>query len=430
MKSLLTIILSIALFVNSNAQVVANDSAETGQRASEMTFYSLKTGAKTVVSNTDWHLAITIRPTAFPNSPLGGTTIRINEPIGVKVYYVPNANAAAFNTVDTTGYESWTKQHDSDTLIDLGALNSNRNLANQFDFGWGIYNGSSHNVVGDSFYLIKLPNGELKKFMVVNLDKDTAYNLKYSNIDNSDLQTIHISKKEHVGKEFMYLNLIDNMIHDKEPLSSDWDLQFLKYSATDILQGQHVSTVGVWLNKGTKAAKRSGYDVTDNNYSNLTFSNHLNAIGWDWKRLGSFQALISGKNIEEMSEFYYTNDSLAYFVQTNGGEFYKVVFTRYNVGNGHISFYKEKLDATGINEAAAENSFHIFPNPANQILNVVLNSGPAIIRIIDISGRIISEDTYSESITQLNTSDFANGVYLMMVTSNGKTSASKFVVSR
>ncbi len=431
MKRIFSALLFSAFFCTTNAQLVANDSVEIGQDNKLTTFYSLSTGQKTNASYNDWHLAITVRPTQYPGSTLGGTTIRINEAFGVKVYYVPNANAAAFSTVDTTGYKQWTLLHDSDTAIDDGALNSNRNLANQFDFGWGLYSGSNHNVTGDSLYLIELPTGELKKFLVVNLDKDTAFNLKYSDIDNSNLQTLHISKKEYLGKEFVYVNLADNYVSNKEPFAPDWDLQFLKYTATDILSNRHIPIVGVWLNKGTAATKREHHDVLDNDMSGLNFSTKLNAIGWAWKKPGSLFALLSGKTLFENLEFYQIEDSLAYFVQTKGGEFYKLVFTRYNTNNGRIVFHKEKLfAATGVEETEIESAINLFPNPANSVLNIVLPSSPAVLKVMDMTGRLITETTATENIIQLNTGEFATGVYLLQTTINGKASVKKFMVNR
>jgi len=427
MKRIFSALLLSIYFCTANAQIVANDSAETGPSANLMTFYSLSTGVKTVASNTDWHLAITVRATQFPESPLGGTTIRINEAMGVKVYYVPNTNAAGFSNLDTTGFRTWKKLHDSDKSIDEGAFNTTYD--HLYHFGWGSYNAFSHNVVGDSLFLIQLPNGELKKFVVANLARDTAFNLKYSNLDNSDLQTVQIVKKDYLGKEFVYLNLTDNSVMDKEPHMADWDLQFLKYTATDVLQNQYVPQVGVWVNKGTKVAKRFGHDVLDNDYSTLTFDTTLNAIGWDWKHPGSFLSLMLGKNFQEGLEFYTVQDSLTYFIKTKAGEYYKVVFTKYNINNGRINFYKEKLGTTAIVETGAETGFRVFPNPANSVLNIELNTDDATIRVVDISGRIILEQTATQNRTQLNTTELATGVYLLAVTADGKTSVSKFAVS-
>ncbi len=432
MKGLLTIVLSALVFINIHAQVVANDSAETGIDSKQTTFYSLATGQRTVTGNDNWHLAISVRATQFPLSPIGGTTIRINEAFGTKAYYVPNANAANFAGLDTTGYRNWMVLHDVDTALDEGALNSNRDRTNVYDFGWGTYNASTHDVVGDSLYLIQLPNGELKKFWVVNLDRDTAFNITYANLDNSDLQTIHISKKQYLGKAFVYMNLADNTITDKEPFIPDWDLQFLKYSATDVIAGKIVSTVGVWLNKGASAAKRTNQDVLDNNYSGLNFSNNLNAIGWNWKYTGNFFSLLSGKNYFDYLEFYQIQDSLTYFVRIKSGEVYKLVFTKYNATTGRIHFYKEKMEiATGIEEKTlAQSSISLFPNPATSVLNIVLPSSSALLRVMDISGRLITETTATENIVQLNTSDFASGVYLLQTTIGNKSVVHKFVVNK
>lgn len=429
MKRILILFLSVVYIGCCSAQIIVSDSAETGPESNLMTFYSLSTGQKTVVSNTDWHLAISIRPTQFPNAPLGGTTIRINQPLGVSVYFAPSAIAADFSTLDTTGYRNWPKQNDDDRNIDEGAFNVNR--TGIFDFGWGKYNSATHDVNGDSLYLIQLPNGKLKKFLVVNLDRDTAYNIRYSNIDNSDLQDLHISKAAYTGKAFVYLNLIDNEVHDKEPLRNSWDLQFLKYAATDITAGKIVPVVGVWLNKGDSAAERRNRNVADNNYSNLNFSGNLNAIGWNWKRMGAYNALLTGKNITEFMQFYVTEDSLAYFVKTVNGDIYKVVFTRYRINNGRINFYTQKMGGiTAIDEPVEQSAvLGIYPNPATDMLQVALNTDNAVLRVFDMSGRLVNELNATQNKLQLNTSDYSNGVYLLQITANNHTSVNRFVVS-
>jgi hypothetical protein len=396
-----------------------------------MTFYSLATGTKTVVQNDDWHLAISIRPSLYPETPLGGTTIRHNGQLGTRVYYVPNARAATFSSLDTTGWHSWKRLYDSDTSVDEGCLNSNRNLGYFYDFGWGVYNPNSHNVVGDSLYLIQLPDGQLKKFIVVNLAYDTAYNIKYANIDNSDSVMLHFSKRDYIGKEFVYLNLSNNQVMDKEPLSSDWDLQFLKYQATDVLNNQHVPIVGVWQNEGTLTAKRDGHDIGSNDYSNLSFSHYLNAIGWNWKYPGNIMSLLAGKNILDNLEFYLTRDSLAYFVQTRQGEVYKLVFTKYVISSGQINFFTQKLTTTGIVEAGQNSDIlSVYPNPASSTVNVTTALPSATLRIVDITGRIVHEEVTTGNPTPINTSDYPNGMYLLMVSGEGKTSVRKFEVSR
>jgi hypothetical protein len=421
MKPFLTFLLCTTLCKLSIAQAItANDSVSIGAGNSQMVFYKLSDGTKTTSSNADWHLALTVRATQFPNAPLGGTTIRINEANGVKAIYVPNADAAGFSTLDTTGWQSWRKLHDSDTAIDEGALNSNRG-SNIFDFGWGTYNSGTHNVTGDSLYLLQLPSGELKKFLVVDLDKDTAFNLKYANIDNSDLQTLKISKKDYQGKQFVYLNLLTNAVHDKEPLASAWDLQFLKYAANDVLPDTAYGVVGVWANKNAKVAEARSVDVTLNNYQAYTFSDNLNAIGWDWKSFNNqtFQ--------------YEIEDSLAYFVQTLGGAVYKVIFTGYSGSStGVISFYTEPVSGTTGVEITEVPAVALFPNPSSNYVNIAVeqNENLRSVVITDMSGRVLVNATAGGTFHTINTIDLPNGFYLATINLGGQTVAKRFVVSR
>ncbi len=415
------------------AQTSVYDTVYTGEKGALSTFYSLASQTKTTTAYTDWHLAISIRASAFPTSPLCGTTMRMNEPIGVNVYYVPNTSAAQFDNLDTAGYAQWTKLHDSDTALDEGALNSNRDRNAIFDFGWGVYNSATHNVVGDSVYLIQLPNGELKKFTVIVLQRDTAFDIKYANLDNSNLQTIHIGKKDYLGKQFVYLNMLNNTVTDKEPLGTAWDLQFLRYDASDFIDGKHVPVIGVWLNKGLQAARRVNHVVTDNDYSNLTFSTEMNTIGWNWKRQINVMAFESGKTESEGLSVFGLEDSVSYFIKTRNNTYYKLVFTGYNAQSGVISFYTQDLsNATAINEAENEVTLQtkVFPNPAGSQLNVFTPALPATLRVIDLSGRVLNELPATDNLTQLNTASLANGVYLLQTSYNGKTTTNRFVINQ
>lgn len=389
----------LAFVFTSSAQITTpNDSVSTGSNNTDMVFYQLSTGQKTSTSNTNWHMAISIRPTAFPAAPLGGTTIRINEANGVHVRYVPNANAAEYNNVDTTGWQAWPMLHDADSILDEGALNANRS-AGIFDFGWGVYNSVSHDVVGDSLYLIELPDGSLKKFIVVNLDRDTAYNIKYSNIDNSNLQELHISKKDYLGKSFVYLNLYTNAVEDKEPASTDWDLLFIEYAARDVVQGSVVAKVGVLANKTTTVGKANGNAAFYTTYQG-SYSSMMNAIGWNWN------------NYDSQNDVYTVEDSLAYFVRDYYGMAYKLSFTSYaGPSTGVISFYKENQTATGIPETETT-SLALYPNPANDILTIVSNITTTA-NISDLSGRLIDTLLVYEGNNSYATSTLPNGIYLL-----------------
>jgi hypothetical protein len=440
MKQRTKIILTSALLftfclASYSQNYVANDSVTLGFQNTQVAFYSLSTGAKTLSSNTDWHLALTVRNTQFPGSPIGGTTIRINEAFGTRAIYVPNAKASDFSTLDTTGFGQWETLHDSDTAMDLGSLNQNKNDANIFDFGWGVYNSVSHHVVGDSLYLIKLPDGGLKKLWLEKLLFDTAFVFRYANIDNSDLQIINISKKDYAGKNFVYLNMINHQITDKEPVSTDWDLQFLNYAATDLPSGKVAGAVGVLCNKGLVVAEARGNDAFNNNYSSFFFSENMNAIGWDWKFNRTQSDLSFKDGVQYINDIYGVEDSLVYFVRNRNGEVYKLVFTAYT-GNttGKIKFYVENLSmASALENTTSEPKVKpvLYPNPVRNELNVFIsNNTAAELSIYDLSGRLISEHSSSDALTTLNTSGLENGVYLLNTRINNSVSTQKFIVAR
>ncbi|HWB62375.1 MAG TPA: T9SS type A sorting domain-containing protein, partial [Chitinophagales bacterium] len=350
--------------------------------------------------------------------PLGGTTIRINGAFGVKVFIAPNADASSFNTLDTTNWQSWRQLYDSDTLMDLGALNTNRNTGNIFDFGWGKYSSVTHNVVGDSIYLVQLPGGVLKKFLVNALVFDTAFDIQYANIDNSAFTSVHIGKPGYSGKNFVYLNMVRNEVMDKEPAASQWDMLFLRYAASDAGQLPKPET-GVWVNKGVQIEPAAPVDVTLNSYTGFTFESELNTIGWDWQ-------IYDGQH-----GTYSVKDSLAYFVQTSGGELYKIVFTGFGgPETGVISFYKEWLaSTTGIEAAAVSPGLKMFPVPANNELNIINTGAGSKLQVCDLSGRIVYSGSADNTLSRINTSQFAPGAYIVSLINNSNRQSALFTVA-
>lgn len=422
MKSLVFTLLSCSFFVTGYSQsIAANDSAITGAGNTEMVFYQLSTGTKTTASNTDWHLALSVQPSQFPSNTLQGASLRINEANGIKVYEIPGFTADSFNVVvDTTGYHSWLNVHDSDTLLNFGALNTGYNIPSFF-YGWGAYAGPpTHNVVGTKVYLFCFPGGEMKKFMVNDLDKDTAWNVQYADLDNSNLQNVHVSKKDFLGKQYVYLDMLTQTIRDKEPLASDWDLQFLKYAGTDVMPGSTYAVLGVWINKGISSAKAEGVEVSGNNYGAYSFSTQLNAIGWNWK------------HYDNQNSVYVIQDSLAYFIQTKSGDVYKVIFTGYHPANGVVDFYQQLIPTTGIKEYSATH-FTVFPNPvANELyIRSDISIATQEITITDMSGRVVVKTTGDVGAqTSIHTGNLANGCYLLRITDRHQQYIQRLVVNK
>lgn len=92
--------------------------------------------------------------------------------------------------------------------------------------------------------------------------------------------------------------------------------------------------------------------------------------------------------------------------------------------------FSENCASVGI-EAAVETSFvfDVYPNPANELIQVASLPVGANVYISDLSGKLVySSVAYGEQIA-INTSHFDTGLYLISVNQNGAYSTLKFVVN-
>lgn len=73
------------------------------------------------------------------------------------------------------------------------------------------------------------------------------------------------------------------------------------------------------------------------------------------------------------------------------------------------------------------NIFSVYPNPANNLLNLNVKSGVTVnaIEISDINGRIVK--SFNNALTQINVSDLNIGVYFMKVTTDQGIGTTKVV---
>jgi hypothetical protein len=91
----------------------------------------------------------------------------------------------------------------------------------------------------------------------------------------------------------------------------------------------------------------------------------------------------------------------------------------------------DKLFATSVNNLMHINNIHIYPNPANDVLNIDLNSldkTETTVEIQNTLGQIVYQTKALNQYLVVNTIDFNNGVYIVNVKQNNKTIAVKKVV--
>lgn len=389
-------------------------------------FYSMKTGVVATVPGKDWHLAFAMRPAAPPFNVMRSTTVLANEGRGVSVFESTQlpANFAAF---DTAGYATWVNPHNSDTSWDVGSLNAHRNMADGFDFGWGTYDQTTHDLIGSKVFLVKITIGTgasfltiFKKVKIEKLAFDTQWVFTYANLDNSGLKTITLNKSMYAGKLFAYHNLLSDSTMNREP-QGKWDLLFTRYGANATQFGQTVfsSNTGA-LAYPTLLTSRVPNIIVDSAVAG-TYINNLTGIGADWKI-----------NPGPGQPNFVIRDSLSFFLKAEDNREDKLVFKSFaGSGTGVIVFNKTNIKLGGVGLATVKSIglVGMYPNPATSTINFDLTDAKTYnVHIFDITGKLQSTATVNAAQNTVDISNLHAGLYLVSVENNGAKKVVRLLV--
>jgi hypothetical protein len=84
----------------------------------------------------------------------------------------------------------------------------------------------------------------------------------------------------------------------------------------------------------------------------------------------------------------------------------------------------------GVSESQ-QTTFRLFPNPANEKINIASNFQFDAILIMDFSGRIVMQQASSGYSTALDVSELENGMYVVKIAnSNGEQTSALLTISR
>ena len=420
-------LLSIALFAgftSLNAQSVS-DSAMMNPGYTTDIFYSMKNGFVDSSSNLTWHLAFAVRPSLFPNNTLQSTSIRINEARGVKVFK-SNFTNAQWSSFDSSGFGGWAKLHDNDSSWDLSAFNDGLNIT-QFNYGWGSYDMSSHDVIGTNIYLIQVSANNYRKFMIQRLVYDSQWVFTFANLDGTDSNTVKITKSDYANKLFAYYNLTNKTQFNREPNQNLWDMVF-SYFNTPVFLGPPpavpYNVAGVLCNPKSPSARIMHVDKNTVTPSSVYLNGQINNISWDW----------SNPPMGPPPADYSLIDSMAFFVQCQtDNRPYRLYFTKFTTTDpGKFVFNKQWFAGTGIADVKnVQSSFSVYPNPTSSALNIVLDGTikNATVRIYDITGKNISSQTLiNQNQTNVDVSNFNKGIYFITIEGDGIKTSKKFIV--
>jgi Secretion system C-terminal sorting domain len=406
MKRLLTALLCAIAF----STFAQNDSVSLGAGAKNMVFYSLATHAKTYAANDDWHIAFSARYINGFTYPLTSiaAAVRINEAFGLKVFRSPNQRLAQWASFDTTGWHGWQQMHNPDTTWNIGAFNINRDTADQFNYGWGEYNGSDHNIYSDSsLYLIQLPDGSFKKFAILTLVYDTAFNVQYADLNGATTNLQIVKAPVNALRNFYYVNLNTNAILDKEPNLSDWDFTVLRYNNTVYDSTNTTQDIGIFSNDADNINLATGVAAQQNCYSGGNLSNLMNAIGKSWRNTAS--------------DSIYPDQS--YFI-IGPASTYKFTVTGFGgAASGNLFFSESTCATAGIAALSNISNLSIYPVPASDHIHISFQStteGETTLQLVDMTGRSMLSQTQTtligENSTSLNTASLSAGDYILSIT--------------
>ena len=94
---------------------------------------------------------------------------------------------------------------------------------------------------------------------------------------------------------------------------------------------------------------------------------------------------------------------------------------------GCVSRFVSAAVSTGINDLSVDRHLHVYPNPAQHILNYQSDVEVSEVRIMDISGKVISQLTTSGKQSAISLGDIADGLYFIQLqTADGSSSVLRF----
>lgn len=428
-KAYTLILLSLFFTVELSAKEIQ---ADLGSKKTESVYINVNTSDVTNIDNSNWDLAFM---TGFSAS------IRVNGGQGVKLWHVTDATIEDYDApLDTTGkFDVWEEGLNSTDAWSIGAFNlglDGFSDANPGEFGWGTY--SQTVVTGTELFVIKLRNGDYKKIAINSLTTGIYY-FVYSNLDNSDQQTGELDKSHFAGKMFGYYDLENNTVVDRDPLISDWDLEFSQYiqvvSSGSITMPYPVT--GIRSGKNVKIAQLDSVDVVTTPLPKDTdFSYSITTIGHDWKEfdMSTFQYKIAENRVYFVQRFKVEKQGDKN-VEVPDGDLHKLVFTGYSGGKATFDLDPEPAS---VSEHNYDNSqFALYPNviSSNENLNLIYSGsdmGAATLSIYSSTGQnVYSQEvelTKSLQISNLGVANLNAGLYFVRIEKDNSVYTQKFIV--
>lgn len=369
-------------------------------------YYSLANGLVKTEPATNWDLAFTAR--------VVDAAILINEAKGVKAWLAAN-DTNDWAGLDTTGMHNF-PLHNSTEAWEVGALNNTGSGAHP-DYGWGTYNQITHDVNGSRIFVLEWADGTYAKMLVKYMKASGFVSFRLAPLDGGVETTVTANKMSYPGKNFFYYNASSEQFLDREPLSADWDLVFRRYLES-IQAGP--STVwypvtGVQTNLGLGTAEvRDELPAMADSALYARDTDDISRIGSDWKYFDNtaFQ--------------WFIPDSLSFFVASKAGGIYQVYFTTFSGSStGNFSFVQGPSNIFSTPEIGTPMAL-VYPNPANQWMELNGLGAEADIELIDAHGRTVYRN--QGRVERVSTAHLAPGLYTVRMSNGLHTSILRLLI--
>lgn len=421
MRTFTYIVLCITLIFNSlitnvNAAGLSStpDSVVMGPGYANDIYYSFENGVVASVARTNWDIGF--------RTTLWTASIITNGAAGVSLYTYPTADTTGWSAVDTTGLGTWPILYDSEDDWEEGAFC--RNQLGHPDYGWGKYNPITHDVVGDSIYILKTLDGTFKKIWIQRKHSSAnTYYIRLANLDGSDDHVVELNINPYTSKNFVYYEFGTESLLDREPDTNTWDVLFTKYMAIQP-DGTPYPVVGALVNNKVYANEFYPVGPDFQDYLSVPFDSAKSAVGWEWKTFN-------------MNTFTWTvADSTVFFVHTFKGDVYKLEFSKFEgSATGNIVFSKEPMSASGIFEGTPSTQLAVYPNPVSDRFTVDFGkeiNGKASLAIYDNTGKQVYSSSQNINGNKLPValtgSALSTGLHVMRIQTENGIFTSKFMI--
>ncbi len=417
--------LACAATLSTSAQTWVADSVSLGSGYTDDVYYNLSNGNKKTHTADDWHIAF--QTTKFGSSSFNAS-IRANHIKGKVQVYSLGLTSSKFGGLvasDTIGKTNPTMQLvNNDTSWGEGAFTVGRNTSSQVDFGWGKYNTTTHNLSGDSLYLVVVDGTHYQLHIQEYVSKSGSeeYRFRIANFDGTGNRNDTVRRvAPYTDRLFAYYNVKTGAVIDREPSRADWDILFRQYQKNKIfgpVPGQLQAYTGVLVNLDVEVAEVFGVDPSTINSSNYTshtgsMSKEVNTIGDDWKTfdMGTFK--------------YRVHADSSFIIKTNSGAYFLLHFTGFDGSStGKVVFLKKTLAAsTSVGALANSVKAHsVYPNPATNQVNVMVDAVTAAstqLVVTDITGKVMMHTNVNVNkglnAFSFDVSNYPSGTYLINI---------------